>query len=66
MRRLVNALPEKFKQPTILFYTSELSVPDIAAALNIPAGTVKSRLFKARKLKDTNGTITAALLVIQE
>ena len=50
VREIVDALPEKFKIPTILYYTSELPVPDIARALQIPVGTVKSRLFKARKL----------------
>lgn len=50
IRKLVENLPEKFKLPTILFYTVELSISDIATALNIPEGTVKSRLYKARKL----------------
>jgi RNA polymerase sigma-70 factor (ECF subfamily) len=49
-RELVNALPEKFKTPVIMYYTMEMSVPDIAAAMKIPEGTVKSRLFKARKI----------------
>ena len=50
IRGLVEALPEKFRMPTILYYTLEMSVPDIAGSLKLPAGTVKSRLFKARKL----------------
>jgi RNA polymerase sigma-70 factor (ECF subfamily) len=50
VRRLVAALPEKFKIPVTLRYTSEMSVTDIAGALGLPEGTVKSRLFKARKL----------------
>jgi RNA polymerase sigma-70 factor (ECF subfamily) len=50
VRALVNALPDKLKHPVILYYTAELSVPEVAAALGIPQGTVKSRLFKARKL----------------
>ena len=50
VRELVESLPEKFKIPTILYYSSELSVADIAEILNLPKGTVKSRLFKARKL----------------
>ena len=49
VRELVEALPDKLKIPIILYYTAELSVADIAEALRIPAGTVKSRLFKARK-----------------
>ncbi len=31
-----------------LFYTAELSVQEIAKTLNIPVGTVKSRLNKGR------------------
>ena len=50
VRELVEALPDKFKIPVILYYTIEMSVPDIALSLKLPVGTVKSRLFKARKL----------------
>jgi RNA polymerase sigma-70 factor (ECF subfamily) len=50
VRELVEELPAKFKMPIILYYTVEMSVSDIALALKIPAGTVKSRLYKARKL----------------
>ena len=50
VRELVDTLPEKFKIPIILYYTSEFSVPEIAETLKLPIGTVKSRLFKARKL----------------
>jgi RNA polymerase sigma-70 factor (ECF subfamily) len=49
VRGLVDALPEKLKIPIILYYTNEMSVPDIALTLRLPVGTVKSRLFKARK-----------------
>jgi RNA polymerase sigma-70 factor (ECF subfamily) len=50
VREAVDALPEKFKIPIILYYTAEQSVADIATTLKLPEGTVKSRLFKARKL----------------
>jgi RNA polymerase sigma-70 factor (ECF subfamily) len=50
VREVVAALPEKFKIPIVLYYASEMNVPDIAIALDLPEGTVKSRLFKARKL----------------
>jgi RNA polymerase sigma-70 factor (ECF subfamily) len=50
VRGLVDALPEKLKIPIILYYTNEMSVSDIALTLRLPAGTIKSRLFKARKL----------------
>lgn len=50
IRELVAALPEKYRITIILFYIAELSVSDISASLGIPAGTVKSRLHKARNL----------------
>lgn len=49
-RELVDTLPDKFKTPIILYYTLEMTIPEIASTLNIPDGTVKSRLHKARKL----------------
>ena len=33
-----------------LFYSDDLSVPEIAAAIGIPLGTVKSRLHHARQI----------------
>lgn len=57
LRCLVNEeidhLKEKLKMPLYLFYTAEMTVDEIAAVLNIPAGTVKSRLHKARQLLKT-------------
>ncbi len=50
VRQLVEALPDKFRIPIILYYTIEMSVSDIASTLKVPVGTVKSRLFKARNL----------------
>ena len=50
VRDLVADLPEKYRIPTNLYYTAELSMTDIAAAMKLPVGTVKSRLHKARKL----------------
>ncbi|MDR1563611.1 MAG: RNA polymerase sigma factor [Oscillospiraceae bacterium] len=43
-------LPEKFRIPLLMHYTAQLSVEEIARAMFIPSGTVKSRLFKARNL----------------
>jgi RNA polymerase sigma-70 factor (ECF subfamily) len=40
VREIVAALPGKFKIPIVLYYTSEMNVPDIATALNLPDGTV--------------------------
>lgn len=46
----VNGLDDKFRIPLYLFYTAELPLADIADILDIPLGTAKSRLHKARIL----------------
>lgn len=46
----INRLPSVEKQMIHLFYLDELRISEISAVLNIPGGTVKSRLHKARKL----------------
>jgi len=50
IRDAVDHLQDKYRLPLLMFYTAELSIDDIAKALRIPQGTVKSRLHKARKL----------------
>lgn len=42
-------LPDKMKVTVLLYYMEERSVEQIADILQIPRGTVKSRLHKARK-----------------
>ncbi|MEO3945980.1 sigma-70 family RNA polymerase sigma factor [Gorillibacterium sp. CAU 1737] len=49
IRTAAEALGDRLRIPLYLHYTAELSVDEIAATLGIPAGTVKSRLHKARK-----------------
>lgn len=44
-----DTLNDKLKIPLYMYYTAEMSNEDIAASLKIPLGTVKSRLYKARK-----------------
>lgn len=48
------ALPVVEREVLTLFYLEELSLADIASALAIPVGTVKSRLFRARTLLREN------------
>lgn len=43
----VNALNEKHRIPVILYYVYDLKVREIAAILDIPEGTVSSRLYYA-------------------
>jgi len=49
VKELLQKLDMKKRAVISLYYFEELSVPDISVALNIPKGTVKSRLHKARK-----------------
>lgn len=46
---LVDALPPIQRLCVLLYYYDEMSIKDIAAALDVPEGTVKSRLYYARR-----------------
>jgi RNA polymerase sigma-70 factor (ECF subfamily) len=48
VRRMTEELPEKLRIPVYLYYSRELPLEEIAEAMHIPKGTVKSRLHKAR------------------
>jgi RNA polymerase sigma-70 factor, ECF subfamily len=43
-------LPEEFRTAILLVDVEEFSYEEAAAAMNCPVGTVRSRLFRARKL----------------
>lgn len=50
---IVNGLDHEFRTVTILYYYEDLSLKEICKVLDLPMGTVKSRLSRARhKLKD--------------
>ena len=50
VREAVRRLPDRYRIPVLLYYMEELPVAEIAGAMGIPEGTVKSRLSAARKL----------------
>ena len=50
VRQAVARLHDRYRIPVLLFYMEDMKIPEIAAALRIPQGTVKSRLHKAKKL----------------
>ncbi len=49
VRQAIRDLPAEQYQAVVLQYYHDLKVDEIAAMLNIRAGTVKSRLFRARQ-----------------
>ena len=49
LRAAMATLPAEQRAAIALFYTEDFSVAEIAAALNVPAGTVKTRLMHARR-----------------
>jgi RNA polymerase sigma-70 factor (ECF subfamily) len=54
--RAVSALPSGQRACVILHYRQDLSVKEIASALGVTAGTVKTLLFRARRrLRDELG-----------
>jgi RNA polymerase sigma-70 factor, ECF subfamily len=48
--RAVDALPEPFREVLVLSDLEGLSYPELAELLEVPVGTVKSRLFRGRRL----------------
>ena len=46
----VKRLPDKYKIPILLFYMEEFSLREICHILKLPEGTVKSRIYRAKKI----------------
>lgn len=49
VRRLLERLPDNQRQAITLFYWQDKSVREVAALLDLPEGTVKSLLHRARR-----------------
>ena len=49
MQQCLSALPDVQREVITLFYLQEHSVKDVAAMLDLPEGTVKSHLHRARR-----------------
>src|SRR5262247_1005892 len=49
IRKHVNRLPDEFRMPLVMLAVDGMTIPEIASILEIPEGTVKSRIFYARK-----------------
>ena len=50
LRRAVSELDEKYCVPVVLYYFDDQNLAYISEIMNLPPGTVKSRLHKAREL----------------
>jgi len=50
LHEAIKNLPEKYRITIVLFYFQDMDLISTAQVLNIPTGTVKSRLNKAKKL----------------
>ena len=48
IRRLIDSLPEALRQPLVLSAIEEMTSREVAAALGIPEGTVRTRVMRAR------------------
>ena len=46
---LVATLPEKYRIPIYLYYSADMQISEISEILELPEGTVKSRMRKAKK-----------------
>ena len=49
LEKTLDLLDEDLKKVTVLFYYNDLSIAEISKILDIPKGTVKSRIFRARE-----------------
>jgi RNA polymerase sigma-70 factor (ECF subfamily) len=50
IRRAVDTLPDTFRETVVLVDLEEQSYQEAAAVLGVPVGTVRSRLFRGRRL----------------
>lgn len=50
VRRAIEALPDEFRVVASLYFMEDFTYPEIADVLDIPVGTVRSRLHRGRKI----------------
>ena len=50
VRRAVLALPQRYREPVILYYFHEMDLGTAARTMGLPEGTLKARLSRARAL----------------
>ena len=50
MRNELNRLPEQLRTALALFHLEEMKYEEISTIMGLPLGTVKSHIFRARKI----------------
>ena len=67
VRQLVKALSSKYRVMIELRYYDELSYEEIATELNLPLGTVKAQLFRAKEIlyHQLKGTASSAFIDVR-
>jgi RNA polymerase sigma-70 factor (ECF subfamily) len=50
LRKAVDRLPRHYRAPLVLAHVEAMPLEEVARVLNLPEGTVKSRLFRARAM----------------
>jgi RNA polymerase sigma-70 factor, ECF subfamily len=50
LRAAIDTLPERYRAVVVLYYLQEIPYPEIAEILEIPLGTVKTHLHRAKKV----------------
>lgn len=50
INQIISELKDIYRIPMIMHYSLEMSIEEISNTLNIPKGTIKSRLYKAREI----------------
>ena len=50
LEKAIESLPEKYRQVIILRHKEEMDYEDIAEKLNLPLGTIKAHIFRAREM----------------
>jgi RNA polymerase sigma-70 factor (ECF subfamily) len=50
LHEALGRLPDHYRTPLVLAHVEGLAVEEVARVLNLPEGTIKSRLFRARAM----------------
>jgi RNA polymerase sigma-70 factor (ECF subfamily) len=66
LHQALERLDERHRLPLVLFYFQELSYREIADALELPLGTVMSRLSRARQLLHERLTRPVELTIVKK